>query len=254
MNGPCLTTRAIAIAWFAAAISLAGCSDDSTGGSGGSGGSGGTGGTAATGGSGGTGGAAATGGSGGTGGTAATGGSGGTGASGGEDGRGGAGGGTGGGGGEAGTSGSAGSGGDGGDGGTGDGGSGGDPGTGGGAGSGGSAGSGGGGDGGSGGSEVPNLCPSLFILNAIPSNISPGNNSALVQSRAQDPDGGPQPLVLTLRALFGSFENTEVIPMSGNVVGQNATYICGASGSDEICVDATDGACVKTLCDEVSCP
>ena len=66
--------------------------------------------------------------------------------------------------------------------------------------------------------------------------------------------GLPMPLMLTLSALWGTFENTENIPMSGNVVGQNATYICDRPGAVEICVDATDGPCVKTLCTTVTCP
>jgi hypothetical protein len=76
----------------------------------------------------------------------------------------------------------------------------------------------------------------------------------MIETRAQDVDARPQPLVLTLGALWGSFENTENIPMDGNAVGQNATYICDRPGPVEICVDATDGACVKTLCDDVVCP
>jgi hypothetical protein len=66
--------------------------------------------------------------------------------------------------------------------------------------------------------------------------------------------GLPMPLMLTLSALWGTFENAENIQMSGNVVGQNATYICDRPGAVEICVDATDGACVKTLCTTVTCP
>ncbi|NNK07259.1 MAG: hypothetical protein HKP50_08125 [Myxococcales bacterium] len=110
-----------------------------------------------------------------------------------------------------------------------------------------------GGAGGGGGSSG-NICPNLNIINAIPSTIQPGNNSTMVQTRAQETDGLPLPLVLTLRALWGTFENTENIPMSGNVVGQNATYNCDRPGAVEICVDATDGACIKTLCTSVTCP
>lgn len=112
---------------------------------------------------------------------------------------------------------------------------------------------GGGGIGGAGGTSG-NICPNLNIINAIPSTIRPGNTSTMVQTRAQETDGLPLPLMLTLRALWGSFENTENIPMSSNVVGQNATYICDRPGPVELCVDATDGACTKTLCTNVSCP
>ncbi|MGB5268684.1 MAG: hypothetical protein WBN30_18985 [Polyangiales bacterium] len=109
------------------------------------------------------------------------------------------------------------------------------------------------GAGGTGGSDG-NICPNLNIINAIPSMIQAPNNSTLVQTRAQETDGFPMPVLLTLSALWGSFENTENIPMSGNVVGQNATYVCDRPGPVEICVDATDGLCVKTLCTTVTCP
>ena len=119
------------------------------------------------------------------------------------------------------------------------------------AGSGGVAGMGGGGSGG-----VPggNICPKLFNINAIPRVIPEGQTTTIVETRGQDTDGLPFPLVLTLRAPWGSFENVENIPMAGNVVGQNATYICDRPGPVEICVDATDGACNKTQCDIVTCP
>lgn len=110
-----------------------------------------------------------------------------------------------------------------------------------------------GGDGGAGGDDG-NVCPNLFNINAIPSVIPSGDTSTMVQTRAQETDGQPLPLVLTLSALWGSFENTENIQMPTNVVGQNATYICDRPGEVEICVDATDGACVKTLCTNVTCP
>lgn len=111
-----------------------------------------------------------------------------------------------------------------------------------------------GGAAGSAGGQSGNICPNLKIINAIPSTIRPGNTSTVVQTRAQDSDGLPLPLMLTLRALLGSFENSENIPMSRNVVGQNATYICDRPGAVELCVDATDGACTKTLCTDVTCP
>ncbi len=110
-----------------------------------------------------------------------------------------------------------------------------------------------GGIGGAGGNDG-NICPNLNIINAIPSTIRPGNTSTMVQTRAQETDGLPLPLMLTLRALWGSFENIENIPMSGTVVGQNATYNCDRPGEVEICVDATDGACTKPLCTNVTCP
>jgi hypothetical protein len=74
---------------------------------------------------------------------------------------------------------------------------------------GGDAGSGGaGGTGGDGGNAFPdNLCPKFFVLNAIPSNIPPGENTTDVQVRAEDRDEGPLPLVTTFHALSGSFED-----------------------------------------------
>jgi hypothetical protein len=70
-------------------------------------------------------------------------------------------------------------------------------------------------------------------------------------------------LTLTLSSLWGSFENAQNqmceegdpdCVQSPNVVFQDATYICDRPGEVEVCVDATDGACVKTLCDFIMCP
>ena len=104
-------------------------------------------------------------------------------------------------------------------------------------------------------SDIPaNVCPNLNVINAIPSVIRSPATSTLVQTRGWDTDLLPMPLVLTLNALWGSFENTENVPGSGTVVQQNATYICDRPGRVELCVDATDGACTKTLCTNVLCP
>ncbi|MBW2587323.1 MAG: hypothetical protein JRD92_10320 [Deltaproteobacteria bacterium] len=100
----------------------------------------------------------------------------------------------------------------------------------------------------------PNLCPMLFVINAFPREIPLGENSTRLETRGQDTDGLPLPLVLTLNALWGSFENTVNIQEPNNVVAQNATYVCDRPGEVEVCVDATDGACVKTLCDFIMCP
>jgi len=108
-----------------------------------------------------------------------------------------------------------------------------------------------------------NLCPNLNVINLNPSTIPPGQNWTTVQTRGWDTDQKPFPLELTLSALFGSFEDTENMscpeitldcPQSPNVVFQDAIYICDRPGQDEICVDATDGACTKTLCANVVCP
>ncbi len=99
-----------------------------------------------------------------------------------------------------------------------------------------------------------NVCPMLFVVNAIPRNIAPGETTTSIETRAQDTDGLPLPLVLTLNSLWGSFENTDNIQEPNNVVAQNATYVCDRPGEVEVCVDASDGACVKTLCDNVVCP
>jgi hypothetical protein len=104
-------------------------------------------------------------------------------------------------------------------------------------------------------STIPaNICPNLNVINAIPSVIRRGDTSTLVQTRGWDTDLKPMPLTLTLNALWGSFENTENMPGAGTVVQQNATYICDRPGDVELCVDATDGACTKTLCTNVTCP
>jgi hypothetical protein len=57
-----------------------------------------------------------------------------------------------------------------------------------------------------------------------------------------------------LAVVRGSFENTGNIQEGHNVVAQNPTCVCDRPGEVEVCVDATDGACVKTLCDNVACP
>ena len=104
-------------------------------------------------------------------------------------------------------------------------------------------------------STIPaNVCPNLNVINAIPSVIRSPATSTLVQTRGWDNDLQPMPLLLTLSALWGSFENTENMPGSGTVVQQNATYICDRPGDVEVCVDATDGACTKTLCTNIICP
>jgi hypothetical protein len=100
----------------------------------------------------------------------------------------------------------------------------------------------------------PNLCPMLFLINGVPRIIPPGETETKIETRAQDTDGLPVPLALTLNALWGSFENTVNIQEGYNVVAQNATYVCDRPGEVEVCVDATDGACVKTLCDNIVCP
>jgi len=103
--------------------------------------------------------------------------------------------------------------------------------------------------------EIPtNLCPMLFVINGVPRVIADGETSTFVQTRGQDTDGLPLPLTLTLSALWGSFENTDNIQQPFNVVEQNASYICDRPGLVEVCVDATDGACTKTLCDSLVCP
>jgi hypothetical protein len=100
----------------------------------------------------------------------------------------------------------------------------------------------------------PNICPMLFVINAIPRDIPLGETTTAIETRAQDTDALPFPLVLTLRALWGTLENVGNIHEPNNVVAQNATYICDRPGQVEICVDATDGACLKTQCDIVTCP
>jgi hypothetical protein len=100
----------------------------------------------------------------------------------------------------------------------------------------------------------PNLCPMLFVINGVPRQIPPGETTTTVETRAQDTDGLPLPLVLTLNSLWGSFENTGNVQEGHNVVAQNATYVCDRPGDVEVCVDASDGACVKTLCDNIVCP
>ena len=95
-------------------------------------------------------------------------------------------------------------------------------------------------------STVPdNFCPKLYVINAIPSTIPEGQTSTEVFNQAEDNDGGPLPLVTTFRALRGIFDN----PNASQTI-----YRCERSGLNEICVDASDGACEKTLCMDVTCP
>ena len=92
-----------------------------------------------------------------------------------------------------------------------------------------------------------NACPKLYVLNAIPSDLrNEGVSFTEIQVRAEDPaPPGPLPLVTTLYALRGFFDD---------IHAANTIYQCERPGLSEICVDATDGACVKTLCIDVWCP
>jgi hypothetical protein len=96
------------------------------------------------------------------------------------------------------------------------------------------------------GTVPDNICPRLFTVNAIPSNTIPeGKNWTEVQVRADDPDLGPLLLMTTLYARYGTFDD----PNSRDTI-----YRCERSGLIEVCADATDGACEKTLCMDVFCP
>ncbi|TFH32213.1 MAG: hypothetical protein E4H00_01870, partial [Myxococcales bacterium] len=90
-----------------------------------------------------------------------------------------------------------------------------------------------------------NVCPRLFSLAAIPSTIPEGQDSTDIEVRADDPDSGPLPLTTTLYALHGTFDDPNAT---------NTVYHCERPGLNEICADASDGACVKTLCVDVVCP
>jgi hypothetical protein len=99
-----------------------------------------------------------------------------------------------------------------------------------------------------------NLCPKLFVINPVPRTIRDGNDSTLVETRGQETDGVPMPVDLTLGALWGTFEDTEISRAPDGVVSQNATYVCDRPGPVEVCVEASDGACTKSLCDQIICP
>lgn len=90
-----------------------------------------------------------------------------------------------------------------------------------------------------------NLCPKLYVVNAIPSTIPDGRDWTEVQTRAVDFDDGPLQLVTTFYAFRGTFDEPNA---------RNTIYRCERSGLQEVCVDAFDGACVKTLCTDVICP
>jgi hypothetical protein len=63
--------------------------------------------------------------------------------------------------------------------------------------------------------------------------------------RARDIDNGPLPLLITLSALSGTFDDPNA---------EDTTYRCESPGVHEICVEVTDGACPKSTCTFVSCP
>lgn len=90
-----------------------------------------------------------------------------------------------------------------------------------------------------------NLCPKLYVVNAIPSTIPEGQDWTEVQTRAEDFDDGPLQLVTSFYAFRGTFDEPNA---------RNTIYRCERSGLQEVCVDAFDGACVKTLCVDVICP
>ena len=90
-----------------------------------------------------------------------------------------------------------------------------------------------------------NLCPKLYVVNAIPSTIPEGRNWTEVQTRAEDFDDGPLDLITTFYSFRGTFDDEHA---------ENTIYRCERSGLQEVCVDAHDGACVKTLCVDVWCP
>jgi hypothetical protein len=90
-----------------------------------------------------------------------------------------------------------------------------------------------------------NLCPKLYVVNAIPSTIPEGRDWTEVQTRATDFDDGPLDLITTFYSFRGTFDDDHA---------ENTIYRCERSGLQEVCVDAFDGACVKTLCVDVICP
>ncbi len=99
-------------------------------------------------------------------------------------------------------------------------------------------------------STIPiNLCPSLYVINAIPSTIAPGDTGTEIQTRAQDLDNGPLPFVIELNTLYGSFSEFEEVSN-----GVNAYYTCDRPGLIEICADVNDGACYESRCIDVTCP
>ena len=110
------------------------------------------------------------------------------------------------------------------------------------------------------GEVQPNLCPNLNVISTNPTVIPEGSNFTTVETRGWDTDRKPFPMTLTLSALWGTFQNTEnkmCEPnglQSPNVVFQDAIYLCDRPGPVELCVEATDGVCVKTQCTDVFCP
>lgn len=94
-------------------------------------------------------------------------------------------------------------------------------------------------------STVPeNACPKLYTVHAIPSTVPEGETQTEIQVEASDSDG-PLPLLTTLYSLRGSFDD---------IHADRTLYTCERAGLNEVCADASDGACVKTLCTDVYCP
>jgi hypothetical protein len=113
------------------------------------------------------------------------------------------------------------------------------------------------------GEVQPNVCPNLNVISTNPTVIPEGSNFTTVETRGWDTDKKPFPMTLTLSALWGTFQNTENkmcepndpnCLQSPNVTFQDAIYLCDRPGPVELCVEATDGVCVKTQCTDVFCP
>jgi len=90
-----------------------------------------------------------------------------------------------------------------------------------------------------------NACPFLYSLSPIPSNIPPGENSSEIQVRAEDPDNYPGPLMLTLTASSGSFDDSQAF---------DTFFRCDGPGVVDVCAEVFDTLCKRSTCVKIRCP
>ena len=94
--------------------------------------------------------------------------------------------------------------------------------------------------------EAKNLCPEVSSLTIDPDTLEEEEIADVIVV-AEDPDDNPERLTTTLTARHGTIADPNA---------SQTTYACDpdVGGIIPICVDASDGACVKTLCTNVTCP
>jgi hypothetical protein len=94
------------------------------------------------------------------------------------------------------------------------------------------------------GAPPDNICPVVQDLNATPNPIPPGQSTTLIEVEARDPDDQPEPLVTTLAAPSGWFDDPNAL---------TTTFTCGDRGPVEVCVVASDGDETCPIGDRMQC-